>query len=119
MESERDKENCKFGAVRAGLIVPATVPPRVSCHYSHPFDIPRHRNQRPFPSNRCKTTQQELPEAHYRLDDAEHGLHRLLAQGIERTPLDRFELMFHSVHVARRLGERWRLGESVFPIRVM
>ena len=45
MESERDKENCEFGTVRAGLFVPSTVPVRLSCHYRHPFGVPCHRDQ--------------------------------------------------------------------------
>src|SRR5450759_4882668 len=106
MEIERDRENSEFYAVRAGLIVPASVPARLSCHYRHPFDVPCHRDQRPLPSNRCKTTQEKLPEAHHRLDDAEHWLHRLFAQSIERAPSDRFELMLHPVYIAGRLGDR-------------
>src|ERR1035437_1338400 len=87
MESERDRKNSEIGAMRSGLIVPACLPARLSCHYRHPFDVPCHRDQRPLPSHRCQATQQELPEAHHRLDDAEHRLPRLLAQTIELASL--------------------------------
>src|ERR1035437_2049760 len=119
MESERDRESSEFGAMRSGLIVPASLPAPLSCHYRHPFDVPCQRNQRPIPSHRLQTPQEELPEGHHRLDNAEHWLHRLFAQSIERTSLDCFESVLHPVHIAGRLGQRRRLAKAFLPVGVM
>src|SRR5450759_750093 len=93
------------------------IPPSCSQH-RHSFDVPSHRDQRPLPTHRLKTPQQELPEVHHRLDDAEHRLDRLLAKRVERSPLARLEPVLHALHSAGRLGQRWRLGESLLPVRV-
>src|SRR3990172_11018268 len=98
MESERDEETGELRAIRPAWSVRAAVPARLSCHYRHPFDVPCHGYQRPLASHRCQATQQELPETHHRLDDAEHRLHRLLAQAIEFASLECFEPLLHPVH---------------------
>ena len=87
--------------------------------HRHSFDVPSHHHQRPLPTHRLKTAQQKLPEVHYRLDDAEHRLDRLLAKRVARSPFARFETVLHALHGAGRLGQWRRLGESVLPMRVM
>jgi len=76
-----------------------------SCsQYRHSFDIPSHRYQRPLPTHRLKTAQQELPEVHHRLDDAEHRLDCLLAKRVERPPLARLEPVLHPINSAGRFS---------------
>src|SRR3990172_9794390 len=98
--------NGEWNVKRSGRIVSAPLGPWLSCQYRHSLDIPCHRDQRPLALHGRQATQQELPEAHHRLDDAEYRLHRLLAQGVEFAPLARFEPMLHAVHRTGRLVQR-------------
>src|SRR5450759_5812441 len=109
----------ELSATRSERNVSVPLGTRLSRQYRHSLDIPCHRDQRPLALHGRQATQQELPEAHHRLDDAEYRLHRLLTQAVEFAPLARLESMLHSVHRTGRLVQRWRLGESVFPVRVM
>src|ERR1035437_8066629 len=111
--------NGELSAKRSERIVSAPLGARLSCQYRHSLDIPCHRDQRPLALHGRQATQQELPEAHHRLDDAKDRFHRLLAQAVELAPLSRLEPMLHSVHRADRLVQWRRLSESVFPVRVM
>src|SRR3972149_5932299 len=111
--------NDELSAKRSERIVSAPLGARLPCQYRHSLDIPCHRDQRPLALHGRQATQQELPEAHHRLDDAEYRLPRLLAQGVGFATLARLEPMLHSVHRTGRLVQRRRLGESLFPVRVM
>ena len=116
MVSERSGE---LSAKRRKRIVNARLGARLSCQRRDSFDIPCHGDQLPLPLHPRQAAQQELPEAHHRLDDAEHRFHGLLAQAIELAPPSRLETMLHPLHRAGRLGQWGRLGESVLPVRVM
>src|SRR3972149_8841756 len=95
--------NDELSAKRSERIVSAPLGARLSCQYRHSLDIPCHRDQRPLALHGRQAPQQELPEAHHRLDDAEYRLHRLLAPAVEFAPPARLEPMLHSVHRAGRL----------------
>ena len=105
MKSERDKESGKYGCDGTQKRTRARLPAHLSRHARHSFYIPCHGDQLPLSSYRGQPTQQELPEAHYGLDDAEHRLHRLFSQAVELAPLARFEPMLHPVHRAGRLNQ--------------
>src|SRR5450759_4752888 len=111
--------NGELSVKRSERIVSARLGARLSCQYRHSLDIPCHRDQRPLSLHGRQATQQELPETHHRLDDAEHRFHRLLAQSVELAPFSRLEPMLHPVYCAGRLVQRRRLSESVLPVRVM
>ena len=119
MEIEWDREIGELGSLRARYGASAGLPNRLSRQYRHSFDVPCHGDQVPFPSHRVQSTQQELPEAHHGFDDAKYRLHCLLSQAIEFASLSRFEPVLHPIHGAGRLGQRWGLAESVFPMRMM
>src|ERR1700680_2744221 len=65
----------------------------------HSLEVPGHGDEAPLAANLVEAAQQELAEAHYRFDDAEHRFRRLLAQAVKllalrgaqppRHPLDR------------------------------
>ncbi|MCX7135816.1 MAG: hypothetical protein NTW47_03965, partial [Proteobacteria bacterium] len=57
-------------------IVSAPMGARLSCQYRHSLDIPCHGDQRLLALHGRQAPQQELPEAHHRLDDAEDRFHR-------------------------------------------
>ena len=48
----------------------------------HALDVPGHGDEGPLAFDLVETAQQELPEAHHRLDDAEHRFGGLLAQAV-------------------------------------
>src|ERR1700704_3389253 len=111
--------NGELDARRSEVIVNARLCTRLSCQRRHSFDIPCHGYKFPLAINSCQAAQQELPEAHYRFNDAEHWLYGLLTQAVELAPLSRLEPMLHPVHCAGRRIQRWRLSESILPMRVM
>ena len=119
MKSERDKESGKYRCDGAEKKARARLRAHLSRHNRHTFDIPFHCHQLPLPLRARQATQQELPEAHYRLDDAEHRFYCLLAQAVELAPPSRLEPMLHALQRTGRLGQRWRLDESLLPVWVM
>src|SRR6266545_622245 len=49
----------------------------------HSLHVPRHGDEAPLTLDIVEAAQKELAKAHHRLDDPEHRLRNLLAQGIE------------------------------------
>ena len=72
----------------------------------HVFHIPCQTHQTPLTAHRhlCQSAQQELPEAHHRLDDADHRFDGLLAQGIGRTTCLCVQPVGHRLRRSRRAG---------------
>src|ERR1700690_2863823 len=69
--------------------------PLLRTQYGHALDIPSEASERPFVRHLVESPQQKLTEAHHQLDDAEHQLDRLLAQGVMRASSRGLELVFH------------------------
>ena len=81
----------------------------------HSLDVPGHGDEAPLCFDLCEAAQGELAEAHDRLDDAEHRLGRLLAQGVEPLALRRGEAMSHGGERRRVVGRHRRGGETLAP----
>ena len=81
--------------------------------HGHPANISRQGHQRPLSAHGLKSTSQELPESHHRLDDSEHGLYRLFTQTVLRTPGAGLKWVFHPLHGGCLRGQWGGLGKTV------
>src|SRR5208282_5629318 len=76
-----------------------------SCSRACPCEGGGHGHQAPLAAHLVEAAQQELAEPKHRLDDPEHRLGRLLAQGVALLALFRLETMAH------RCNWRWVLRQ--------
>src|SRR6201999_2071778 len=84
----------------------------------HPFHVPGHGHEVPLAPDVVYSSQQELPEAHDRFDDAKHRFWNLLAQCIKFPSLRRVQPVCHGLH--RRWALRWwRHGDETCAQRRM
>ena len=67
----------------------------------------------PLASDLVETTQQELTKAEGGLDDAEHRLGGVFAQGVQCSALLRPQAMRHRLERRRRVGRRRVRGEAL------
>src|SRR3954447_10908287 len=101
-----DRFGATIGALRPGSCGPNSAMAAASgsasaCEGEQPLQVVGHGDQVPLAADLVETSQQELPEAEGGLDDAEHWLGGVLAQGVQLSALLRLQPMRH------RLERRW------------
>src|SRR5215218_10992050 len=75
-----------------------------ACEDEQPLQVVGHGDQGPLAADLVEPPQQELPKAEGGLDDAEHRLGGVFAQGVQRSALLRPQ------PIRYRLERRWLLG---------
>ena len=78
-----------------------------------PFQVPGDANQVPFALCRLKASQQELPEPHDCLDDAEDWFYRTFALGVEFFSSQCPKPVLHPLNGISTIGQRQRLTEPI------
>ena len=83
---------CGLGRLAAG---------QAGARTNNPLKVPRHGHEAPLDAHFVETAQRKLAESERRLDDVEHRLRRLLAQGLEVAAFGRLQPMGHSLNPRR------------------